>query len=60
MQGRDHRAMARHGAVSRRPVQYSHVHRMASMAVSGLRVIGQVGTTIRLGLLFDTGGPDRS
>ena len=27
---------------------------MASMAVSDLRVIGQVGTTIGLGLLFDT------
>ncbi|WP_234776750.1 MMPL family transporter, partial [Mycobacterium tuberculosis] len=27
---------------------------MASMAVSELRVIGQVGTTIGLGLLFDT------
>jgi len=27
---------------------------MASMAVSELRVLGQVGTTIGLGLLFDT------
>ncbi len=27
---------------------------MASMVVSDLRVIGQVGTTIGLGLLFDT------
>jgi len=27
---------------------------MASMAVSDLKVIGQVGTTIGLGLLFDT------
>ncbi len=27
---------------------------MGSMAVSDLRVIGQVGTTIGLGLLFDT------
>ena len=27
---------------------------MASMMVSDLRIIGQVGTTIALGLLFDT------
>jgi RND superfamily putative drug exporter len=27
---------------------------MASMAVSDLRIIGQIGTTIGLGLLFDT------
>jgi RND superfamily putative drug exporter len=27
---------------------------MASMVVSDLRIIGQVGTTIGLGLLFDT------
>ncbi len=33
---------------------------MASMAVSELRVIGQIGTTIGLGLLFDTLRSDRS
>jgi RND superfamily putative drug exporter len=27
---------------------------MASMALSDLRIIGQIGTTIGLGLLFDT------
>jgi len=27
---------------------------MASMAVSDVRIIGQIGTTIGLGLLFDT------
>ena len=27
---------------------------MASMVVSDLRIIGQIGTTIALGLLFDT------
>jgi hypothetical protein len=29
---------------------------MASMAVSDLRILDQIGTTIRLGLLFDTAG----